>query len=296
MELWMWAAFGAIVAAIAATLVIFTMRWRDLVSAAKSRATVSEANTSTSSPQRVAVVARSRSKTGSRPTQGGITTHSGHRPERSTPKRGGSCSSIRRLARPGRTRSRASRGHSHGRAGLRVHRRRGAGGCALRGNARPRRRLSGRPSRIPKDAEGGDATTDQLLGAFLIYRELLEFLLDPPQREETVFDAEPPPATTLPSSWVDTTARRSQDVAYRAAAARVAACGATTTMELPVGADVHPGVHTRVVSRDAGSGPDVKVEWWQDGSSSHSTTARHRTRRRALYTISSTKRTSRCSA
>jgi hypothetical protein len=41
-------------------------------------------------------------------------------------------------------------------------------------------------------AEHGDATVDQLLGAFLVYREMLEFLLDRPQREDTVYDAEPP--------------------------------------------------------------------------------------------------------
>jgi hypothetical protein len=41
-------------------------------------------------------------------------------------------------------------------------------------------------------AERGDAAVEQLLGAFLVYREMLEFLLDRPQREETVYDADPP--------------------------------------------------------------------------------------------------------
>jgi hypothetical protein len=41
-------------------------------------------------------------------------------------------------------------------------------------------------------ADRGTAEVDQLLGAFLVYRELLEFLLARPQREETVFDTDPP--------------------------------------------------------------------------------------------------------
>ena len=41
-------------------------------------------------------------------------------------------------------------------------------------------------------ADRGAASVDQLLDAFFLYRELLEFLLDRPQREDTVFDAEPP--------------------------------------------------------------------------------------------------------
>ncbi len=35
-------------------------------------------------------------------------------------------------------------------------------------------------------ADRGDAPVDRMLGAFLVYRELLEFLLDRPQREDTV--------------------------------------------------------------------------------------------------------------
>ena len=41
-------------------------------------------------------------------------------------------------------------------------------------------------------ADRGSARVDQLLGAFLVYREILEFLLARPQREDTVFDAAPP--------------------------------------------------------------------------------------------------------
>jgi hypothetical protein len=41
-------------------------------------------------------------------------------------------------------------------------------------------------------ADRGDAGVEQLLGAFLVYRELLEFLLARPQRERTTAEAEPP--------------------------------------------------------------------------------------------------------
>jgi hypothetical protein len=41
-------------------------------------------------------------------------------------------------------------------------------------------------------ADSGDAGVSQLLGAFLVYRELFEFLLARPQREETAAEAGPP--------------------------------------------------------------------------------------------------------
>ncbi len=47
-------------------------------------------------------------------------------------------------------------------------------------------------------ADRGTAEVDQMLGAFLVYRELLEFLLARPQREVTVFDTEPPSADEAP--------------------------------------------------------------------------------------------------
>jgi hypothetical protein len=47
-------------------------------------------------------------------------------------------------------------------------------------------------------ADRGDANVEQLLGAFLVYREMLEFLLDRPKREDTVYDAEPPAADEAP--------------------------------------------------------------------------------------------------
>ncbi len=47
-------------------------------------------------------------------------------------------------------------------------------------------------------ADRGSANVEQLLGVFLVYRELLEFLLARPQREETVFDSEPPPPHDAP--------------------------------------------------------------------------------------------------
>jgi hypothetical protein len=43
-----------------------------------------------------------------------------------------------------------------------------------------------------RSADRGEAALHQLLGAFLVYRELLEYLLDRPKREQTVFDADPP--------------------------------------------------------------------------------------------------------
>ncbi len=46
-------------------------------------------------------------------------------------------------------------------------------------------------------AEHGRASVDQLLGAVLVYRELLEQLLDRPQREATTFDDEPPGVRAL---------------------------------------------------------------------------------------------------
>ncbi len=46
--------------------------------------------------------------------------------------------------------------------------------------------------RAYRHADFGDATVGQLHGAVLVYRELLEYLLDRPQREATTFDAEPP--------------------------------------------------------------------------------------------------------
>ena len=56
-------------------------------------------------------------------------------------------------------------------------------------------------------AERGDAAVDQLLGAFLVYREMLEFLLDRPQREETVYDTEPPSEDEAPSTATATPGR-----------------------------------------------------------------------------------------
>ncbi len=43
-------------------------------------------------------------------------------------------------------------------------------------------------------ADEGTASVEQLLGAFLTYRELFEFLLARPRREDTVYDVAPPPA------------------------------------------------------------------------------------------------------
>ncbi len=47
-------------------------------------------------------------------------------------------------------------------------------------------------------AELGRATTDQLLGAVLTYRELFERLLERAQRESSTFDADPPDIQALP--------------------------------------------------------------------------------------------------
>ncbi len=50
-----------------------------------------------------------------------------------------------------------------------------------------------------RGADRGEAALHQLLGAFLVYRELLEYLLGRPKREQTVFDVEPPPRDPSPS-------------------------------------------------------------------------------------------------
>jgi hypothetical protein len=63
-------------------------------------------------------------------------------------------------------------------------------------------------------ADRGTADVAGLLGAFLAYRELLEFLLARPQREASTFDAEPPPrdsrsSDSHPSVEVSDAAERS---------------------------------------------------------------------------------------
>jgi hypothetical protein len=47
-------------------------------------------------------------------------------------------------------------------------------------------------------ADHGNAGLDQLLGAFLVYREVFEYLLARPKSEATTFDVEPPSALNEP--------------------------------------------------------------------------------------------------
>ena len=197
MELWMWAALGAIVAAIAATLVIFTMRWRDRRKRGEDGATVSEANTTRrlrrGSPSRRGVARRPAldlRRAGS-PLTRAIGPRGAHR-------------SVAAVAVPIRhSPARAVREAEHLVVTVMEEQDYASTDAEVRADAlsveMPDLAADYRAAhRAFETWEGGDATTDQLLGAFLIYRELLEFLLDRPQREETVFDAEPPPRDDAP--------------------------------------------------------------------------------------------------